>query len=178
VTVLNKLMSVVTFLKKNPEVSITRLLKAEDWPEKPETEPNPYTDEELRAMMEAATPDERLLIRFFLGTGMRDQEVAHTELSDIKDTYIQVQPKPKYGWSPKTAAGTRQIPLGDGLLADCEIIAPAASSSRIQPLEDLKDTFSALFRESQRGRPSKEQAATASGTPLPQSKSERGAGPP
>jgi len=68
--------------------------------------------------MEAATPDERLLIRFFLGTGMRDQEVAHTELSDIKDTYIQVQPKPKYGWSPKTAAGTRQIPLGDGLLAD------------------------------------------------------------
>ncbi len=118
VTVLNKLMSVVTFLKKNPEVSITRLLKAEDWPEKPETEPNPYTDEELRAMMEAATPDERLLIRFFLGTGMRDQEVAHTELSDIKDTYIQVQPKPKYGWSPKTAAGTRKIPLGDGLLAD------------------------------------------------------------
>jgi hypothetical protein len=30
-------------------------------------------------MMEAANPDERLLLRFFLGTGMREQEVAHAD---------------------------------------------------------------------------------------------------
>ena len=118
VAALNKLMSVSTWLKKNPVVSITGLLKAEDWPKKPDTEPRPYTDEELKAMMEAASPDDRLLLRFFLGTGMREQEVAHAELSDIKDSYIQVQPKPQYGWSPKTDAGTRKIPLGDALLAD------------------------------------------------------------
>jgi integrase len=69
-------------------------------------------------MMAAATPDERLLLRFFLGTGMREQEVAHAELSDIKHSYIQVQAKPQYGWSPKTDAGTRNVPLGDALLAD------------------------------------------------------------
>jgi integrase len=118
VTAINKLMSVTTWLKKNPVVAITGLLKAEDWPKKPVTEPSPYTDSEQEAMIEAASSGERLLLRFFLGTGMREQEVAHAELSDIKDSYIQVQAKPQWGWSPKTDAGTRKIPLGDRLLAD------------------------------------------------------------
>ena len=69
-------------------------------------------------MMGVATYEERLLLRFLLGTGMREQEVAHAELSDIKDSYIQVQAKPQCGWGPKTDAGTRKIPLGDTLLAD------------------------------------------------------------
>ena len=43
VTVLNKLMSVSTWLKKNTIVSITGLLKSEDWPEKKDTTPHPYT---------------------------------------------------------------------------------------------------------------------------------------
>ena len=41
VTALNKLMSVSTWLKKNPVLSVTGLLKAEDWPKKPDTEPRP-----------------------------------------------------------------------------------------------------------------------------------------
>lgn len=118
VTVLNKLMSVSTWLKKNPIFSVTGLLKAEDWPKKPDTEPRPYTDAELTKMMNAATSEERLLLRFFLGTGMREQEIAHAEVSDIKDTYIQVQAKSQYEWKPKTDAGSRKIPLGDALLAD------------------------------------------------------------
>jgi integrase len=119
VTALNKLMSVTTWLKKNTVVSITGLLKAEDWPKKSDTEPRPYSDAEQKAMIEAAASyEERLLLRFFLGTGMREQEVAHAELSDIKDSYIQVQAKPQWDWSPKTDAGTRKIPLGDTLLAD------------------------------------------------------------
>lgn len=118
VTALNKLMSVSTWPKKNPVVSITGLLKAEDWPRKPDTEPRPHTGDELKPMMDAASPKERLLLRFFLGTGMREQEIAHAEVSDIKNSYIQVQAKPEYGWSPKTDAGTRKIPLGDALVAD------------------------------------------------------------
>lgn len=112
VTVLNKLMSVTTWLKKNPVISITGLLKAEDWPKKPNTEPRPYADAELDAMMKAATPDERLLLRFFFGTRMREQEIAHAEVTDIKDTYLQVQAKPQHDWKPKTEAGERKIPLG------------------------------------------------------------------
>jgi hypothetical protein len=75
VTALNKLMSVTTWLKKNTVVSVTGLLKAEDWPKQPDTEPRPNTDAEQEAMMAAATYEERLLLRFFLGTGMREQEV-------------------------------------------------------------------------------------------------------
>jgi len=118
VTALNKMMIVSTWLKKNTVVSITGLLKAEDWPDKPDTEPNPYTDAEQSAMMSITTANEHLLLRFFLGTGMREQEVAHAEIEDIKDNYIMVRAKPQYGWSPKTDAGTRKIPLGDDLLAD------------------------------------------------------------
>ena len=137
VTALNKLMRVTTWLKKNTVVATTGLLKAEDWPAKPDTEPRPYSDGELRAMMDAATShEERLLLRFFLGSGMREQEIAHAELSDIKDNYIQVQAKPQWGWSPKTDAGTRKIPLGDALLSDLRehcstgLLFPNASTLR------------------------------------------------
>jgi hypothetical protein len=37
VTAINKLMSVTTWLKKNPVVAVTGLLKAEDWPKKPDS---------------------------------------------------------------------------------------------------------------------------------------------
>lgn len=127
-TVLNKLMAVSTFLKKNPVLSVTKLLKVEDWPEKKETKPNPYNDAELRRMIAAATSRERLLLRFFHATGMREQEVAHAEALDINwgKKFIQVQPKPKWNWKPKTKAGTREIPLGDALLADLKEHCPAS----------------------------------------------------
>jgi integrase len=118
VTVLNKLMTVVTWLKKNPVHPVSGLLKKDDFPEKPDTEPNPYSDAELRALMAAATPEERLLLRFFHATGMREQEVAHAERSDIGMTYIQVEEKPEYNWKPKTKAGTRKIPLSASLRDD------------------------------------------------------------
>jgi hypothetical protein len=77
VTALNKLMIITTWLKKNTVLAVTGLLKAEDWPKKPDTEPHPYTNAEQSAMIDAArAPEERLLLRFFLGTGMREQEVA------------------------------------------------------------------------------------------------------
>jgi site-specific recombinase XerD len=121
-TVLNKLMIVTTWLKKNPVVSVTGLLKGGymkgggDWPDDPETIPQPYSDAEQKALLDAAG-EHRLMVWFYLATGMRRQEVQHTEVEDIEDNYIKVQAKPKWGWSPKTCAGTRQIPLGKKLLA-------------------------------------------------------------
>jgi integrase len=113
------------------------LLRAEDWPEKRDTEPNPYTDGELTKMF-ASAGQHHLLLRFFLATGCREQEVAHAEFSDINygKRFIQVQAKPEYRWSPKTDAGTRKIPLGDGLLADLRergktgLIFPNANTGR------------------------------------------------
>jgi integrase len=123
VTVLNKLMSICTWLKKNTVVPVVGLLRAEDWPEKRDTEPRPYTESELNKLFGAAHPDEHLLLRFFLATGMREQEVAHAEFEDInyEKKFVQVQPKPVWGWSPKTEAGTRKIPLGDALITDLSL---------------------------------------------------------
>ena len=122
VTVLNKLMTICIWLKKNTIISVAGLLRAEDWPEKKDTEPDPYTEAELGRMF-ASAGEYHLLLRFFLATGMREQEVAHAEYSDInyEKKYIQVQEKPRYNRSPKTDAGTRKIPLGDSLLADLSI---------------------------------------------------------
>lgn len=46
-TVYNYLMTVTTFLKKNGVYRIVGLLEAEDWPEIPRTDPEPYTEEEV-----------------------------------------------------------------------------------------------------------------------------------
>lgn len=70
-TVESNLMTVTTMLKHNPLKTMTGLLKPQDWPEIPDSDPNPYTVEEVKALQEVATEDERLLIRFFVGTGMR-----------------------------------------------------------------------------------------------------------
>jgi len=116
-------MSVCTWLKKNTVVPVVGLLRAEDWPEKRDTEPRPYTENELSKIFSAARPEEHLLLRFFLATGMREQEVAHAEYEDInyEKKFIHVQPKPEWGWTPKTEAGTRKIPLGDALLMDLSL---------------------------------------------------------
>jgi len=119
-TVYNHLMSVSTFLKKNGLYRITSLLEAEDWPEIPDTDPDPYTEEEMRKLIAAANDFERLVLRFFVGSGCREQEAAHVVWSDfdwIRKT-VWIHAKPQYGWKPKTAAGTRRIPLSDALLAD------------------------------------------------------------
>jgi integrase len=72
----------------------------------------------LQSMMEIAEGEERLILRTFLGTGMRKDEVQHLEIEDI-DTIrkcIHVHDKPHLGWGTKTAASIREIPLGDSLI--------------------------------------------------------------
>jgi len=84
--------------------------KAEDWPEKPETEPNPYTHEELRAMMGAASrraaPN-----RFSSELNERSRKGTHRTLDERIRTF-RVQPSRSMAGLPRTAAGTRKIPLG------------------------------------------------------------------
>jgi integrase len=123
-TVKTNLTSVVTMLKHNPLKHVASVLRREDWPVIEDSEPNPYTVDEVKALQSVATGMERLLIRTFVGTGMRDQEVAHMEWSDIDwaSKTVRIQVKPKYGWKPKTKAGTRTVPLPDALVRDLKAI--------------------------------------------------------
>jgi integrase len=118
-TVTGDLMSVVTYLKKNPLLAVKGLLTTDDWPDFPDSEPAPYTDEEVQAMLSVADEDEALFLRFMLGTGCRNKEVAHLEWGDIDfvNKIVWIHAKPKYNWKPKTTAGTRRIPLSDSIIA-------------------------------------------------------------
>jgi integrase len=51
---------------------------------KPERVPEEYSDDEITARLNAAGPDERLLLHAFLCTGMRSGDVANLTYGDIR----------------------------------------------------------------------------------------------
>lgn len=128
-TVESNMMSVTTMLKHNPLRSVVGLVKPQDWVEIPDSEPEPYTVEEVHALLRVASGDESLLIRFLVGTGCRDMEVGHLRWEDIdwSEKTIWVRSKKcncsecaqsKGIWKPKTRAGTRKVPISDALVVD------------------------------------------------------------
>ena len=134
-TVQTNLTSVVTMLKRNPLKQITGLLKRQDWPEIEDTQPEPYTVEEVLALQSVANEFERLVIRFFVGTGCREQEVAHVEWSDINwvEKTVWIHAKPKWNWKPKTRARTRVIPLSDSLVRDLRKLKETSTNTLVFP---------------------------------------------
>jgi len=120
-TVLNKLMTITVWLKHNQVVPITGLLKSTDWPIQKKTYANPYRKGEIDAMMKVAG-EHKLLLRFFLGTGMRKSEIAHAEKSDLnpESCTISVRSKPHWNWETKTMASVREIPISPALLGDLQ----------------------------------------------------------
>ena len=137
-TTKTNLTTVVTFLKHNPVKSVVGLLKPEDWPVIEDTEPEPYTVEEVLALQSVATEFERLLIRFFIGTGCRDMEVATLEWDDIdfvgKTVRIHKKVLTDFGlWKPKTRAGTRTIPISDALCRDLKAAKATSTNTLVSP---------------------------------------------
>jgi integrase len=119
VTVYNRLVTIVTWLKHNPLLKVQGLLEyPTDYPEKVDTDPEPFTHDELRLLKSHATPGERLILQFFLATGCRDQEVSHLEYSDLDRTnnLVRIQKKAYYQWKPKTPASTWSIPVSAALM--------------------------------------------------------------
>jgi integrase len=92
--------------------------------------PEPYTDPKIIEMESTATGKHRLLIRLYRSTGCRLQEITHLYREDINvhTKTILIHEKPCKGcadcraqgnvWRPKTTAGTREIPISDGLMAE------------------------------------------------------------
>jgi len=92
--------------------------------------PEPYADPEIIAMESTATGKHRLLIRLYRSTGCRLQEITHLYREDINihTKTILIHEKPCKDcadcraqgnvWRPKTTAGTREIPISDGLMAE------------------------------------------------------------
>ncbi len=126
------MMTVVTFFKQWLQVKLE--MHKSDWPEYATNPPEPYSDAEIVAMERVTTGDINLLIRLFRSTGCRLMEIAHLTSDDlsVRTKEILIRRKDcldctdcisqgengKGVWKPKTRAGTRGIPVSDGLMAE------------------------------------------------------------
>jgi site-specific recombinase XerD len=112
-----RLLRAVMFLK---HFGIEKPLKKTDWPRPNERPPEAYSQDEIEKMFAVATPEERLLIEFFLTSGARNAEVQHTVRADIKLSktptgelaVLTIREKPEMDWRTKSKKDrTVRLPL-------------------------------------------------------------------
>jgi integrase/recombinase XerD len=127
----NKFSNVMSFLKAQ---GVKGLAKKEDWPKFVVTEVETYEEADLDALFAACDPAERLLFRFFLMTGLRQQEVMYCTWRDInfKASTVSVRHKSQYGWSPK-AYKEREVPVPAALLKELREAKEKSTSSLLFP---------------------------------------------
>jgi integrase/recombinase XerD len=115
----NRESHIVTFLRNRegrrdgdpiPNVSIT--VKYVEAP------PESYTRQELEDLFQVSSEEDKMLWRFFLGSGFRDDEVAVAEYSDVNPQrkMISVNEKPYFEFKPKDCE-KRSVPISDELIA-------------------------------------------------------------
>jgi integrase len=85
------------------ENKIENPLPKKEWPKTDEREVEAFTTEEINKLLSKATIDEADLILFFLYTGFRDDEAAHTYYSDVDFAHrsINITNKPELGFTIK-----------------------------------------------------------------------------
>jgi integrase/recombinase XerD len=108
----NRLVHVVTFLRAH---GVEGISLSHRYTEK---KVSAYTNEELTNLFSACNEEEKLMFRFFLQTGFREQEVmvaCYTDLNPETKT-IMVLEKPEFEFKPKDSE-ERQIPIPDALVA-------------------------------------------------------------
>jgi integrase/recombinase XerD len=110
-TIANRVAGVVTFLRAH---GITNVTLRHKYTEK---KVKAYSVEELRALNAASTDEELQIWQFFLGTGFREDEVAHACDTDVdfKSKTITVLEKPRWNWRPKDKE-ERTVPIPDSLV--------------------------------------------------------------
>ena len=110
-TIANRVAGVVTFLRAHGIATVTLRHKYT------EKKVKAYSVEELRALNAASTDEELQIWQFFLGTGFREDEVAHACDTDVdfKLKTISVLEKRQWKWKPKDKE-ERTVPIPDSLL--------------------------------------------------------------
>lgn len=79
-TIVDKIGTIVFMLKA---AGVEKPSKLIELPTVEDEEPNPYSDDDLRKLFAAMTPEEQIRYEFFLVTACREQEVSHAQWSDI-----------------------------------------------------------------------------------------------
>ena len=93
------------------------LIAASDWPKYVETIRPIYEREEIQTMLNHATGDEAIFLKFMLGSGFRDQEAQHVCWRDLDFLHSQVRVTAKARWDfrPKNWE-ERVVPLPSALI--------------------------------------------------------------
>jgi integrase/recombinase XerD len=125
----NKFSNVMSFLKAQ---GVTKLAKKEDWPRFVDAEVETYEEEDLNALFASCEPADRLLFRFFLMTGFREQETMYCTWKDVNASTVSVRHKPQYGWSPK-AYKEREVPVPAALTKELREAKEQATSPLLFP---------------------------------------------
>jgi integrase len=112
-SVYNNFLNVMVFLKW---CGVKTAIKATDWPECPEREPEEYTDEQIMQLLNAAEPEERLLLNCFLCSGLRSGEMQHLVYGDIDFKHSVWTVRPKGDWSAKNIQSQRDVPIPEWLI--------------------------------------------------------------
>jgi integrase len=109
-TAFNNFANLMIFLRW---AGIETGIKKSEWPERPERNPEEYSDEELTAMLKAANAEERLVLKSFLLSGFRSGEIAHMtyERIDFDTSVWKVRKNDEWGWKPKKKASNRDVPV-------------------------------------------------------------------
>ena len=111
-SVYNNFLNTMVFLKW---CGVKVGIKKDDWPKKPEREPEEYTDDEITKMLNAADTEERLLLNALLCSGLRSGEMAHLTYGDIDIKHSVWTVQPKEGWTTKTEDSQRDVPVPEWL---------------------------------------------------------------
>ena len=132
-TVRNHVINVHTFLKalKVPDTVRVDMSKVG----KPERAVVvPYSEEMVVKLFDAMPADLRIVFRFFLGSGCREQEVQFCEWSDLDLTAktFTVTAKPEVGFTPKNH-NERVVLLPSGLVNDLKQMKKAAKGRWVFP---------------------------------------------
>jgi integrase/recombinase XerD len=116
-TIANQWERLINFLKEHGVTDLHVKGPGGDAPKYVDRSVEIYEPSELEPFWKACTDDEHLLFQFFLCTGMREQEVAHFYIRDIKfdQGVFRVCAKPELFWRPK-ALKERDIPIAPQLV--------------------------------------------------------------
>ena len=114
-TIYNHIMRIGTLLKGH---GIIGLLSASDKPQYEEKDVEAYDSDQIGALFEAGDAEARMLFEFFLGTGLREQEVMYTTWKniDFKGRVVAVRSRPELGFKIKDKE-ERSVPVPDSLIA-------------------------------------------------------------
>jgi integrase len=127
-TVYNNFLNVCIFLAwaKHPAEGLG--IKKGDWPPKVERDPEAYTEEEIDKLLKVASGtfrgiakkngekrDDRLLLKAFLYSGLRDGELQHLSYNDIDVKHSLWIVRPKEGHELKTRESQRRVPVDEDL---------------------------------------------------------------